>query len=102
MRVVANGFGVAWITRGDFDSCHEPASNVETSYCSRSDCERLNKFWGATRIAPARGLSMSQIRKNAMDTTTGTIRNMPRFVRRAPYPINRLQHIAINTISPHA
>src|SRR5579872_4671490 len=53
-------------------------------------------------MTPSRGLSMSEIRKNAMDTATGAIRNRGRFVRCATYPINKLQLMATAAISTHA
>src|SRR4029078_8847273 len=53
-------------------------------------------------MKPPRGLSMSEIRKNAMDTATGTMRKMRRSVRRAPYPIRKLQQKEIATIRTHA
>ena len=37
-----------------------------------------------------------------MDTAIGTIRNIRRSVRRAPYPINKLQPRAMATINTHA
>src|SRR4029077_19938983 len=84
------------ITGTILDSC--PPS----TYYGCKDCERLSKFWGATRMVPPRGLSMSEIRKNAMDTVAGTIRNIRRSVRCAPYPISKLQQTAMAAISAQA
>jgi hypothetical protein len=53
-------------------------------------------------MAPRRGLSMSEIRKNAIDTAIGAIRNMRRSARCAPYPIRKLQQMAMATINAHA
>jgi len=35
-----------------------------------SDCERLRRFGGFTRMKPPRGLSISAMRKNAIATTS--------------------------------
>ena len=53
-------------------------------------------------MAPPRGLSVSEIKKNAIDTAIGAIRSMPRSVRCAPYPIRKLQQMAMATINAHA
>src|SRR5580765_5003576 len=45
---------------------------------------------------------MSAISQNAMDTANGRIRNIRASLRRAPYPISKLQQKAIVTINPHA
>src|SRR5215472_2433144 len=66
------------------------------------DCDKLSKFWGTTSMTPVRGLSMSEIKKNAMDTAIGKIRKIRRPVRWAPYPIRKLQQTAMTNINPQA
>ena|SRR5215469_13688979 len=50
------------------------------SYCEPRDCDRLDKFCGATRMKPVFGLSISNIKKKATDTAIGRIRNKRRSV----------------------
>ena len=47
------------------------SSKRMASHGSRSDSARLVKFCGITRMIPVRGLSMSAMRKNAMDAIKG-------------------------------
>ena len=72
------------------------------SYCARMNCDKLSRFWGTTRMTPVRGLSISEIKKKAMDTAIGKIRNIRRPVRWAPYPISKLQQMAMTNINPQA
>jgi hypothetical protein len=44
-------------------------------WCAFRDSWRLNIFCGFTRMTPPRGLSMSAMRKNAIDTTRGRMRS---------------------------
>src|SRR5580658_4919123 len=55
-------------------------------------------------MKPPRGLSMSAMRRNEMDTTRGSTNNRPDFGPAvcAPYPINRLQETAIDIIKVQA
>ena len=47
--------------------------------CCRRDSERTVRFSGCTRIMPPRGLSISAIRRNAIDTANGSTQdtNLP-------------------------
>jgi hypothetical protein len=75
-----------------------------SSYCGCSDRERLMRFTGCTRMRPPRGLSMSAIRKNEIDTISVRTRNTtePASVRWILKPISRLQQRAIASIKAHA
>src|SRR5258705_7421792 len=68
------------------------------------DSTRLDRFCGLTRMTPPRGLSMSAMRENEMDKTSGRIRsrNASALASRARYPTNTLQQMAIATIRAHA
>src|SRR5215469_1531624 len=66
------------------------------------DWDKLSRFWGTTRMTPVRGLSISEIKKNATATAIGKIRNNRRSVLCAPYPISKLQQMAMTNINPQA
>lgn len=51
------------------------------TYCLCSDCDRLIRFCGSTRMTPLRGLSMSAMSKNAIATTNGKTVNSRVAVR---------------------
>lgn len=64
--------GIGWDTSAS-KLAHPLQSLTEMTVGFR---EPINRFCGTTRIEPPRGLSMSAIKKNAIDTATGTIKNV--------------------------
>jgi len=53
-------------------------------------------------MTPQWGLSMSAMRKNAIDAITGKTKSANMPVLRSRYPIRKLEKIAINPIRAHA
>ena len=53
-------------------------------------------------MTPCRGLSMSAMKKNEMDSTIGRMTSNQGLEWRALYPVSVQEHIAIMNISSHA
>jgi len=87
-----------------FFRVHHSFASRGIAHCACRDCERLRRFCGITRIRPQRGLSMSAMRRNAIETTSGRTRSKIDFGLSflAPKPTSNLEQMAIATIKPHA